>query len=86
MPFPHTSKPFKTHLRRQVPNTVALFAVVLLLGAAAPALLPENQAVIASQDSRGNTEQQTTATADGQQPVKKVRKKLNIRLSLFRHG
>lgn len=77
MPFPYTIKPFRARSRRGIPAYVAVLAMVLLAFT-----LPADFGFEASPLERAKA----SKPAPQQEPAKKVEHKINIRLSLFRHG
>lgn len=79
-------KPFKTRLRRQVPNTIALLAMALLIASAAPAYVAEHIPERPAQAAQKSIEPSGNQASSTDQKAGKTERKINIRLSLFRHG
>lgn len=77
MPFPHSIKPFKSRSRRSIPTYVAVLAMVLLAFT-----LPGDFGFEGNQAERAKVNK----TAPASDPANQVERKINIRLSLFRHG
>ena len=75
------SRPFKTRARRGIPNSVAIVAMLLLTISVAPGFDRH------SGDAQLKAPvQQLPATSTNTDPGERVKRKLNVRLSLFRHG
>jgi hypothetical protein len=77
MPFPYTTRPFKARSRRGIPAYVAVLAMVLLAFT-----LPSDFGLQSHETERAKVNR--PAAMD--EPASQVERKINIRLSLFRHG